>query len=192
MLPHHQPSRSFAYLLLFLGSSHRFLVQGKTVPRLIDDTYGDRETGMVPSYYPKDSSIWQGNDCTLENGGCLIVPEKNRALNGTWMAATYRTNMQNLGLTLQFEGTSISVYFILANDVGKSTAVTRTDCNFILDGVLKKQYSHLPTSQLGLEYNVEVFNATGLENKLHTLEISTGKLDHEVFMNFDYAMYTNS
>ncbi|KAF9253961.1 hypothetical protein L218DRAFT_811178, partial [Marasmius fiardii PR-910] len=160
------------------------------VSRLIDDTYGDRETGAMPAYYPKGGNVWQGNDCTQQHGGCAIVPEQSRAQNGTWMAATYRTSMDNMGLTLQFEGTAVSVYFILANDLGVNGITTRTECNFTLDGVLRKQYSHQPTSQLGLEYNVQVYNETGLENKMHMLEVSTGKLDHEVFLNFDYAMYT--
>ncbi|KAF9265357.1 hypothetical protein L218DRAFT_169065 [Marasmius fiardii PR-910] len=94
-----------------------------------------------------------------------------------------------------FVGTAISVYFILSNipATNAGTGTTRnTECNFTLDGIPKGRFEHQPTQAFdqGLEYNVEVFQQTGLENKKHVLEITTGQLDHEAYISFDYARYT--
>ncbi|KAL0062681.1 hypothetical protein AAF712_010445 [Marasmius tenuissimus] len=87
-----------------------------------------------------------------------------------------------MGFSLVFQGTSISVYFNLAE--------IRTECNFILNGSLEKSFVHTPLSKKGMEYNVEVFKKEGLEDKLHTLNVETGKKDYEVYIAFDYAAYT--
>ncbi|KAK1225680.1 hypothetical protein PQX77_011372 [Marasmius sp. AFHP31] len=88
-------------------------------------------------------------------------------------------------------GTSVSVYFILANDDYKPKTTTRTECNFILDGSLEKSYAwNRPLDRKGTEYNTEVFRKEGLENRLHTLDVETGKKDYNVYIAFDYATYT--
>ena len=82
------------------------------------------------------------------------------------------------------------MYFVLANDDYDGPTTTRTECNFTLDGSVKKAYTHSPLPRHGTEYNVEVYKEEGLENVMHTLEVATGKKDHEVFLAFDYATYT--
>ena len=84
----------------------------------------------------------------------------------------------------------MSVYFVLANDDYTGPTTTRTECNFILDGTLRKSYTHQPVKNKGTEYNVEVYREDGLDNRLHTLSVETGKKDYEVFLAFDYATYT--
>ncbi|KAF9261621.1 hypothetical protein L218DRAFT_869373 [Marasmius fiardii PR-910] len=178
-----------AVLLVFLINSSHLFANAKTIPRIIDDTYGDQATGFMPIYYPQGDTIWQRN-CSAQDG-CLITPDPALAQNGTWTAATYRTSLEDMGLRLQFKGTAISVYFIIANNVGATSYVTATtEAKFTMDGVFKSKYIHEPTSRLGLQYNVEVYNETGLDDSLHVLEISTGKLDHEVYIAFDHAKYT--
>ncbi|KAF8630443.1 hypothetical protein AX17_005420 [Amanita inopinata Kibby_2008] len=39
-------------------------------------------------------------------------------------------------------------------------------------------------------YNASAFSTTGLSNMAHQLVISTNGVDHSVFVNFDYAIYT--
>ncbi|KAF9265389.1 hypothetical protein L218DRAFT_170792 [Marasmius fiardii PR-910] len=177
------------FLVLFLVfSSLRLFANAKTVNRTIDDFYGDEETGLFPTYYPLDGVTWHQN-CKAEDG-CVILADESEAWNGTWHSATYRqAKMDNMGVTLQFNGTAIWVYFILANNLPKAT--TYTQCNFTLDGEPMGQFIHKPdASKTELDYNAEVFSRTELEPKRHKLEIMTGNLTREVYMNFDYAKYT--
>ncbi|KAK1234795.1 hypothetical protein PQX77_001994 [Marasmius sp. AFHP31] len=170
----------------FLLSSH-----AKTVTRYIDDTYGDLVTGFKPSYSPTGGKIWQNQTCRTAQG-CNIVPDTNLTHNGTYTAATYKPSMNNgIGFNLIFRGTSITVYFILANDDYDTLPTeTRTECNFTLNGILEKSYVHTPVKNRGTEYNITVFKKEGLEDRAHTLNVDTGKKDHEVFIAFDYATYT--
>lgn len=85
-------------------------------------------------------------------------------------------------------GTAIYVYFILANTIADTT--TLTECNFTLDGLPAGSFTHTPTTSTKLQYNALVFSQTGLTNANHTFMISTAGLDHEAFVNFDYAQYT--
>ncbi|KAL0062690.1 hypothetical protein AAF712_010454 [Marasmius tenuissimus] len=87
-------------------------------------------------------------------------------------------------------GTSITIYFILANDDYTTPTTTLTECNFMLNGTLEKSYVHTPLPNKGTEYNVEVFKKEGLEDRMHSLNVDTGKKNHEVFLAFDYATYT--
>ena len=84
---------------------------------------------------------------------------------------------------------AVYVYFILANDQGHNI-VTRTETNFTLDGQLEYTFTHVPTSSKDLDYNQLVFSKTGLTNEQHTLKASISDVDHQVYINFDYALYT--
>ncbi|KAK1218738.1 hypothetical protein PQX77_018563 [Marasmius sp. AFHP31] len=88
-------------------------------------------------------------------------------------------------------GTSVSVYFILANDDYRPNTTTHTECDFILDGSLEKSYTwDRPLDRKGTEYNAEVFRKEGLENRPHTLNVETGRKDYKDYIAFDYATYT--
>ncbi|KAK1225677.1 hypothetical protein PQX77_011369 [Marasmius sp. AFHP31] len=178
-------------ILFFTFTIFPFLLSSyaKTVTRYIDDTYGDLVTGFKPSYSPTGSKIWQDQSCGTVQG-CHIVPDTKLSHNGTYTAATYQMSMNNMGFNLIFRGTSITVYFILANDDYTLPTTTRTECNFILNGILEKSYVHTPVKNKGTEYNVTVFKKEGLEDRVHTLDIGTGKKDYPVFIAFDYATYT--
>ncbi|KAJ8087858.1 hypothetical protein PM082_006711 [Marasmius tenuissimus] len=158
---------TFALSPLSLQSSH-----AKTVTRYIDDTYGDLVTGMKPSYYPSGNTIWQDQSCGTAQG-CRIVLDTNLSYNGTYTAATYQTRMDSMGITLNFRGTSIAVYFILANDGYLPSTTTLTKCNFILNEVVEKPYYHETVKGRGPQYNVEVFKKEGLQDQAHTLKIDT-------------------
>ncbi|KAL0062687.1 hypothetical protein AAF712_010451 [Marasmius tenuissimus] len=99
--------------------------------------------------------------------------------------------MNTIGFSLMFQGTSVSVYFILANDEYRPNTTTHTECDFILDGTLEKSFVwDSPLDREGTEYNAEVFRKEGLENRPHTLNVETGRKDYKDYIAFDYATYT--
>ena len=86
-------------------------------------------------------------------------------------------------------GVAVYVYFILANNQGEGITTT-TETNFTLDGVVVSTFTHNPTTSFDLEYNQLVFSQTDLDNTEHTLKASISGVDHDVYINFDYANYT--
>ncbi|KAL0062689.1 hypothetical protein AAF712_010453 [Marasmius tenuissimus] len=178
------------FCTLFAWLFSPFNPLAKVVTRYIDDSYGDLTTDFKPRYYPADSKVWQGQNCDSDQR-CNIVFDTQQSHNGTYTAATYQTNMTNMGFSLWFQGTSISVYFILAGDDYVAGTITSTECDFILDGYLEKSYAwHEPLDQGTSEYNVEVFKKEGLKDRLHFLDVETGKKTYQVYIAFDYAIYT--
>ncbi|THV03973.1 hypothetical protein K435DRAFT_230092 [Dendrothele bispora CBS 962.96] len=161
-------------------------VLGDAVNRTIDDSLGDSVTGQRPTYLPETPGVWEDETC---GAGCFIQPDRSLAFDGTWTAATYKPSngVGNVSLSFNFHGTAIYIFFILANN--QPNATTKTECNFTLDGAVVGNYSHSPTSSLDLEYNVTVFSKTGLLNQDHTFQIGATGTD-DVFINFDYAIYT--
>ena len=90
-------------------------------------------------------------------------------------------------------GTGVAVYFILspgADILNDSEVITNTECEFKMDGVSMKNYTYNPLPQHEMEYNVEAYKVEGLDNRLHVLQVQTGKKERQVFMAFDYATYT--
>jgi len=154
--------------------------------RTIDDTLGDRDTGFRPVFLPPRLGVWEGSTCA----GCAIQPDKAQAFEGTWTAATYQPEeFESMSIELQFTGTAIYVFFILANDQGRGID-TRTTCSFILDGEPAGDFEHKPTDSPDLEYNALVFRNEQMTNTSHTLTIVTEGGDKHIYVNFDYAIYT--
>ncbi|KAF9041710.1 hypothetical protein BDZ89DRAFT_1060081, partial [Hymenopellis radicata] len=52
-------------------------------------------------------------------------------------------------------------------------------------------FNHTPSSSTALEYNALAFSVTGLEQKAHSMVISTSGVSYNVWVNFDYANYVN-
>ncbi|KAF8630449.1 hypothetical protein AX17_005426 [Amanita inopinata Kibby_2008] len=156
--------------------------------RTIDDTLGDEVTHVRPVFLPTTPGVWEDETCK----GCAVQPDRNLAHDGTWTAATYNPTLQNISITLEFSGVAIYVFFILANaNMEGPTITTNTECNFTLDGQHAGAFSHFPNmNTYDLVYNANPFSATGLSNTAHQLVISTNGVDHNVFVNFDYAIYT--
>ncbi|KAL0574873.1 hypothetical protein V5O48_007085 [Marasmius crinis-equi] len=180
-------------LVLVLSLSHDRLLFAKTVTRYIDDSYGDPVTGSKPEYFPAQippgQQVWKDQNCRSEQG-CLIVHDTSRTWNQTYTAATYEEVMGNMGFRLRFQGTGIAVYFILANN--EDNTATLTECNFLLDGTLRKAYNHTPQVGAGTEYDVEVYKEEGLENRDHVVSVETGSKNktYNIYIAFDYATYT--
>ncbi|KAG6812414.1 hypothetical protein H0H92_002990 [Tricholoma furcatifolium] len=174
--------RRCSFFLLFFYS---WVAAAASVNRTIDDTYGDSVTGAKPSYLPTSSSVWQGPSCT----GCYIQPDPDEAFDRTWTAATYNPGLGSMSIEFSFTGTAIYVFFILANYVAEGIT-TETACDFVLDGTTVSSMDHTPSTSTALEYNSLVFSQTNLANAAHTLEIVTSGYNRDIFVNFDYAIYT--
>jgi len=174
-------SRRFPFLLLVaLFQNAAAVITNYT----IDDTLGDAVTGVRPVYLPS-TGAWDNVACPM----CAIQPDPSFAFGRSWTAATYSPKISNMSIQLNFKGTAIYVFFILANYAGAGIT-TETDCDFTLDGASRGKFVHIPSNSSDLQYNQLVFSATTLPNDNHMLLISTSGLDHNVFVNFDYAVYT--
>ncbi|KAJ3813245.1 hypothetical protein EV368DRAFT_67228 [Lentinula lateritia] len=126
--------------------------------------------------------------------GCALQPPISSAFGGTYTAATYNPGLQNISITFDFTGTAIYVYFILANNPAPGITAT-TAANFTLDGSLVGTFNHSPntsTSAPDFQFNQSAlaFSKAGLKNITHQMVISTSGLSEDVWVNFDYALYT--
>ncbi|THV03976.1 hypothetical protein K435DRAFT_835569 [Dendrothele bispora CBS 962.96] len=157
---------------------------GDAVNRTIDDSLGDSVTQQRPTYFPETVGVWKDQTCS----DCKINPNKSLALDETWTAATYHPSDGNVSMSFNFHGTAVYIFFILANNI--SSATTKTECNFTLDGAVVGNYNHSPSSSPDLNYKATVFSKTSLPNQDHTFQIGAAGLEYEVFINFDYAIYT--
>ena len=87
-------------------------------------------------------------------------------------------------------GTAIYVFFVLFNNNGNG-ADTLTEANFTVDGNSPVLFQHVPNMAItDVLFNQMVFHQQGLENTQHTLVISTAGVNYDVYVNFDYAIYT--
>lgn len=89
-------------------------------------------------------------------------------------------------------GTAIYIFFILANNPAPGITAT-TAANFTIDGSLVGTYSHAPNiSAPDFQFNQSAlaFSKTALTNDTHQMIISTSGLSENVWVNFDYALYT--
>jgi hypothetical protein len=175
--------------LFFLSLSWIFLapVAATIVNRTIDDTFGDSQTGQLVTYLPATVGVWEDETCA----GCAIRPSVLQAFKNTYTAATYNPGLENMNITMQFNGTAIYVFFILANNAGDGIT-TLTLANFTLDGNPPQLFQHAPDlTTTDILFNQLAFAQTNLINAPHTLVISTSGVDTNVYVNFDYAIYTH-
>lgn len=154
------------------------------------------------------------SNITKSSTGCALQPPISSAFGGTYTAATYNPGLQNISITFDFTGsrknfshflfiklirfiilgTAIYVYFILANNPAPGITAT-TAANFTLNGSLVGTFNHSPntsTSAPDFQFNQSAlaFSKAGLKNVTHQMVISTSGLSEDVWVNFDYALYT--
>lgn len=161
------------------------------VPRnvTIDDQGGDPDTGKIPVYRP--DFAWANEKCV----GCAVRPDVGRLYNATATAATLRRedNITSNTLDFSFTGTAVYIFFTLFENEGDGVAV-QTECNFTIDGEHVGYFNHPgdPTQpyQGGRQYQVPVFGRDGLEQKPHLMTISMADVPYNIFLSFDYAIYT--
>ncbi|KAJ3770466.1 hypothetical protein FB446DRAFT_744175 [Lentinula raphanica] len=166
------------------------LVSAVGVNRSIDDTLGDSVTGDRPTYLPGTSGVWEDNTCA----GCALAPATAKAFDGTYTAATYNPNLNNISISFDFTGTAIYVFFILANNPDPGVSAS-TAANFTLDGNLVSTFNHSPNSSSSapnfyFNDSALAFSKTGMKNISHQMVISTSGLNSNYYLNFDYALYT--
>ncbi|KAE9383763.1 hypothetical protein BT96DRAFT_1008812 [Gymnopus androsaceus JB14] len=143
------------------------------VNRSIDDTLGDSVTGQKPIFIPSTPGIWQDPTQCSVAPGCALQPPTTSAFDGTYTAATYHPELNNISISFDFTGVA-----------------TSTAANFTLDGSHAGSFSHSPdNSAPAFQFNESAmaFSMTGLQNGTHQMIISTitGQ-----WVNFDYALYT--
>ncbi|KAF8958003.1 hypothetical protein BDZ97DRAFT_1668984 [Flammula alnicola] len=177
------PGAFFSVILFWLYVSP---VTSAIVNRTIDDSFGDSQTGQLVTYAPATAGVWADETCPVTV--CAIRPDTTQAFKGTYTAATYNPGLGSMSITMQFTGTAIYVFFILAN--ADSGITTLTLANMTLDGNAPELFQHFPDlTTTNLDYNSLVFSKANLANVQHTLVISTSG-NSNVFVNFDYAIYT--
>ena len=155
------------------------------VNRTIDDFNGDSVTGALPVYSPSDG--WTpGNTCV----DCRIndtFADVSKTFNQTWHDTTYHPGQPDRVITLQFIGTAVYAFNLIANQIVWTT--TYTNISFTIDGQLMSIYSHEPDPTTNIYYQVPVFSQESLSNDAHTLEIRATGADASLVL-FDYAAYT--
>ena len=93
------------------------------------------------------------------------------------------------------KGGAVYTYFILANQVDATT--TLANLSFTLDNEFVGTFEHIPTNSTDIQYNFPVYVNETLENKQHTLVISTEGLSKaqdsalkSSLLLFDYVKHT--
>ncbi|KAF8998269.1 hypothetical protein BDQ17DRAFT_1428557 [Cyathus striatus] len=168
---------------IFLFSLFSFTLAG-IVNRTIDDSFGDSQTSQKPLYLPR-AGVWDDQTCKT----CAINPDPSKAFMKTYTAATYSPDINNISISMGFEGTAIYVFFILANNQGAGI-ITATMANFTIDGQLVGYFTYSPGNTSNILFNQLAFKKIDLPNGIHQLVISTSGIKSEAFINFDYAIYT--
>ncbi|RXW12972.1 hypothetical protein EST38_g12881 [Candolleomyces aberdarensis] len=156
------------------------------VNRTIDDTAGDSVTGAKPIFFPADRGLWKDQTCI----DCLINPDVRLVFGNTYTAATYIPELGKMSISMRFNGTAIYVFFVLVNSADPRV-IPETQCDFVLDNGPPLSFGYdSDRESSGYKYNQLVYSNTGLPPGDHLLEIVTNNLDHRVYVNFDYAIYT--
>ncbi|KAH9842351.1 uncharacterized protein C8Q71DRAFT_719940 [Rhodofomes roseus] len=173
--------------LLFFALRYVLHVSGET--RFIDDTYGDPEMGIIPSY--SIANCWN-NESSCP--GCVLHPDASQAYDGTWHETTSNecngqdNNAAGHSVAFNFIGTTLTIFAITVSQGPQSW---QTNLSFNLDG--ETSYSTLFQSSLGetyeFSYAVPVFNISWLDNVLHTFTMTASQGTAASTVHFDYATY---
>ena len=177
-----------AYLLLSLLASFIQPTTAALVNVTVDDTYGNNDRTVIPTYTPNNSS-WHLGSPTEQCSVCAIKPSEfdtSQIYDQTWHHATYFIGIP-VQVSVTFHGTAVYVYNVIPNYL--KGANTYVDLSFSIDGVTVGQFQHTPDSSSTILYNHLVFANTGLSNAVHTLVMSaSGSKESLIF--FDYLVYT--
>ncbi|THG93610.1 hypothetical protein EW026_g7671 [Hermanssonia centrifuga] len=115
----------------------------------IDDFYGDQGTGLgaMPVYSPASSSTgpnqWdiEGGTCTgcnAQGAGFKVPIDPSQVHSGTWKSTTMDVNEPLTTLSVQFRGSSITMYCLLPPDLGPYIT-SAMNLTFVLDGEQSKR-----------------------------------------------------
>ncbi|KAG7443898.1 uncharacterized protein BT62DRAFT_304104 [Guyanagaster necrorhizus] len=161
--------------------------------RTIDDGLGDVVTGLqveyLPLYSPNNTAepFWKHED---QCDGCAIMPDVTKAFDGTWTATTYVPAIEYMSAGLRFNGTAIYIYLILSNYPANTSLVSRTVCDFRLDGSVVGAFDHEMDGTSNFEYNTLAYSNESLSDEEHIFLIETTGSESS-YVVFDYAIYTS-
>ncbi|EDR06589.1 uncharacterized protein LACBIDRAFT_328847 [Laccaria bicolor S238N-H82] len=173
----------YALIIIHLSRSN---VAAAIVNGTIDDQFGDSVTHQRVDYYPSQN-VWDDQTCGSDK--CDIVLDRSQVFDNTYTAGTYDpAKVGSIGINMQFTGTAIYVFFIIANFLHGPTL---NSANFSVDGKPPVLFATtIPVTPTVIpHYDVLVFSLTNLSSALHTLNISTTGPTTS-YVNFDYAIYT--
>ncbi|KAJ8095337.1 hypothetical protein PM082_010560 [Marasmius tenuissimus] len=154
---------------------------GTPQTRYIDDTGGDRDTGFMPVYSPRN--LWGDSTKCI---GCNLHPDNSSAYNGTWHDTTWTRQSDPRSVQLTFIGIALSVYCIIPP--GSAPATVNYDLKFNLDGLPVGNFTFEPSST-EYQYNFSVFNKDKLSNAKHNFTMTAGSPTMDSVILFDYATY---
>ncbi len=190
LLPDNETTLGLAHLqFLLLSLSLLFTsVSSRLVNITVDDTFGDRTTGSLPQYSPKNDKIWHVGSST-EDCGCNIGPsiiDVTQPQDGTWHDATpLPSDPTPATITIHFTGSAVYVFNILPNTL--PVTVTFANISFSIDGEDAGVFTRSPLPGTTILYNQLVYHNTGLNYGPHTLIITPSNYS---LLLFDYLLYT--
>ncbi|KAL0064387.1 hypothetical protein AAF712_008687 [Marasmius tenuissimus] len=122
----------------------------------------------------------------------LIRPRHH---GGTWKVANhFKGDATAKYLQFDFVGTAVTIYCIVPNLPSSSKSITQYAIDFRIDDQLpppgKTIYNHASDASGDFDYNVPVFNQTGLTNEKHKMMVRMMPVpDTDAVLLFDYATY---
>ncbi|EJF67361.1 hypothetical protein DICSQDRAFT_165186 [Dichomitus squalens LYAD-421 SS1] len=156
----------------------------------IDDTIGDPITGLIPAYAP--SNKWalgqQCSTCNIHSGTTNGTIDLGQVFNGTWHDSTYSVGDPDHTVSVSFNGISVYVYNIIANDLPGTT--TFTNLTFWIDNEVVGSFTHSPENTEAFFYSQAVYVNETLPNGLHSLVMHAGGASESLIL-FDRIVYTS-
>ncbi|KAJ7598138.1 hypothetical protein C8J56DRAFT_769407, partial [Mycena floridula] len=151
-----------------------FLAASAAVTQTIDDA--------APQFTYSPAARWAAGPCD----GCAANVDPSQAFDGTWRDCSSGTDGVEVTATVQFAGTSVAVYGILAGGQDVPTFLT-----FSLDSQHKGNFSwKSPPGLGGFQYGQRFLSLSGLDPVTHTLVIRNGNTTNSSFVLLDYIAYT--
>ncbi|KAK0216434.1 hypothetical protein EDD85DRAFT_437593 [Armillaria nabsnona] len=160
--------------------------------RTIDDGLGDVVTGLQVEYLPLNGPndtgepFWKHED---QCNGCAILPDRTKAFDETWTATTYFPVVDHMSIGFRFSGTALYIYLILSNYPENTSLVSRTVCNFRIDGSIVGGFRHETDGTMNYEFNTLAYSNESMGEGEHTVLIETTG-NESSYVAFDYAVYT--
>jgi len=173
------------FLLVLSALHHCSSSTALLVNTTIDDDGVDPNTGLGVTYAP--ASSWsRGQACTT----CFARPDPSVALLGTWHDSTYSFGEPVISATVQFQGSALYVYCILA----PITPDTGTDSymSMFIDHELVGTFIQSPT-QVANYTSTLVYQNTSISSGSHLFVLQNGNTNtriNDTLMLFDYLIYS--
>ncbi|KAJ7578230.1 hypothetical protein C8J56DRAFT_969452 [Mycena floridula] len=159
--------------------------------RTVDDAFGGDDQVRF-SYKPQN--VWTAaSSCP----SCPKADVHPTPASGTWHDTTQDTNIDKepTFMDVDFVGTAIYIYCIIANDLPDKHIGTKANYSFFLDGQDTGEPFLHEKEENGVQflYNILVHSSTSLSNTPHTLRVipnGGAGTDGSVLLLFDQAIIT--